>query len=216
MKNILLAAGTLALLFTISSCLTPSYKQATPLQNNGASREFAGVSLKATPLSTEDLEKRYGTMAPYFIRYPGMIPPKNIYILQVELRSSSHKLSIQPDSARLLGTRSGTHALSNQEIIDSIGSYLSESELQQFSRVVELDYEDEKIYINPQVTESYMLLFISTQTRDEEAYLEIPAQSGGDTGVIRLPIEWPDRSEEGLHNTGDRNSGIFLEQDKGE
>lgn len=216
MKKFFIAAGTLALLLTISSCLTPSYNKSAPLNNEGASTAFAGVSFKATPLSIADLEQRYGTMAPCFIRYPGMIPPKNIYILQVEVTSSQHKLSIQPDSARLLGSKSGIHALSNREISERIGNYLSDSELQQFNRLIELDYEDEKIFINPQMTERYMLLFISTQMRDEEAYLEIPAQSGGDTGIIRLPIEWPESSESDLNNTGDRNSGIFLEQEKGE
>lgn len=216
MKKALFFACTLAVLLVSAGCITPSYNAATSESENKSEAEFAGIQIKAIPFSAVNLEERYGTMAPYFIRFPGMIPPKNIYIVQVEVLSSQHKLGIQPDSARLIGERNGSHALSVQEIKERIGIYLSETEAEQFNRLIDLDYSDDKIFINPQIRETYMLFFISTMDRDERAILEIPAQSGGDTGVVRLPLQWTDRSPSDLHNTGDRNSGIFLEQKKEE
>lgn len=217
MKKILYIASMLAIIFILTGCITPSYNSEAPADNDGTSTEFAGIQIKAIPFNTESLEQRYGSMAPCFIRYPGMIPPKNIYVVQIEVLSNQHKLSIQPTSARLIGEKSGSHALSVPEIKDRIGAYLSETEMEQFGRLIDLDYTDDKIFINPQITETYMLFFISTMQRNEEAILEIPAQSGGDTGVVRLPLQWSDSSQSDLHNTGDRNSGIFLEQqEKGE
>jgi len=198
-------------LLLLISCVTTSNMD-QPLELEPSVAQFADIAVSVTPLTEQDLKNRYGSMANYFSKYPGLLPRKNIFIMQVDVETETTNLKIRYDISNITDGEINNNPLSIKDIESTLGYYISETEMERFMALVERDYTEGIQYVHPGEPYRYYYIFLSRLERGKELTLQIPASTKeGDAGLIEIPVFFPQFDDDVIEKE-EKNSGIFLEQ----